>query len=127
MRVIKVEEFHALLKDQGVKREHLAFVCPMCGTVQSFADFYAVGVDKDEADRVVGFSCIGRWKERKPPPKKKGTQDGCDWTLGGLFRCHELEVETPDGERHPHFVPASREQAQEHMNRKEQNDREGAD
>lgn len=56
----------------------------------------ASGLEREEASQYIGFSCIGRFNNKRT---------GCDWTLGGLFRIHELEVITDDGERHMHFLP----------------------
>ena len=44
------------------------------------------------------------------PPKQ-----GCDWTLGGMFQLHKLEVVTEDGEHYPRFEPCTPEEAQSHM------------
>ena len=35
--IISLEEAQQRLKDQKVPQEHLAFKCPMCGTIQSDA------------------------------------------------------------------------------------------
>ena len=121
MQTQTLTEYHAALKAQGVPIEHVALKCPMCGTIQSAQDLIAAGAGKnlDEVERYLGFSCVGRWTHHKDPPRKKGTQCGCNWTLGGLFKCHELEVLTPDGERHPRFVVATPEEAQAHKAEKE--------
>ena len=115
MRTMSIEDFHAALRMQGVQREHLAFICPMCGTVQSAADLIAAGAgdDFDAVEKFLAFSCVGRWTNAEPPRSK---HDGkpCNWTLGGFFRTHKLEVVTEDGERHPRFEPATPEQAQNH-------------
>jgi len=50
VKIITVEEFHAALKGQGVPREHLAFKCPMCGTVQSAQYLIKAGAGKTFAD-----------------------------------------------------------------------------
>ena len=63
------------------------FICPICKTSQSTEDLINVGVEKKDIDGLIGFSCIGRFTHEK----------GCDWTLGGLFQCHTLEI--TDGER----------------------------
>ena len=36
-------------------------------------------------------------------------------TLGGLFKIHELEVVTPDGEHHPRFMPEREETTDEDL------------
>lgn len=100
MQTMTVEEFHAAIKAQGKERiEDVTFKCPHCGTLQSAQDLIDAGAGEsmDEVEKYLGFSCVGRFTESK----------GCDWTLGGLFQIHELEVITPDGERHPRFIPAS--------------------
>lgn len=109
-----VEEFHAECKAQGVK-SHMdtAMICPRCGTVQSARDLIAAGAgaDFDAVSKYLGFSCVGRFTGAGSPRK---TPDGkpCNWTLGGLFALHKLEVVTTDGKRHPRFELASPEQAQ---------------
>lgn len=66
------------------------FKCVQCGHIQKGRDFQGV---VDDPMNMAFFSCIGRWK--------KGV--GCDWTLGGLLRIHELEVEAEDGKHIPVF------------------------
>ena len=120
MKTITIEQFHDELRAQGVFRDHLAFVCPMCGTIQSATDLIKAGAGTafEEVEKYIGFSCVGRWTHRKSPPKEKGTQDGCNWTLGGLFRLHELEVIDQsngiDDIRRPIFAIASPAQARAH-------------
>lgn len=116
MRTITLEEFHAELKAQGVKsHEDVAFVCPMCGTVQSGKDFIAEGAGKnfDEVEKYVGFSCIGRFTGAGSP-RKRPDGSSCNWTLGGLFKLHTLEVVTPDEKHHARFELATPVQAQNH-------------
>ncbi len=100
-------------------REHLALVCPICGTVQSMASLIKAGAPADKVDGFFGFSCEGRFTRAGPWPaqsaqtqaaKQRRLVRGCDWTLGGLLRLHQLEVMTEDGVR-PCFVLATPEQA----------------
>jgi hypothetical protein len=116
MNVMTVEEFHAALKAQGVPRDALALRCPMCNTIQSAYDLIAAGAGKDfeAVEKYLGFSCVGRFTGARSPRRKP---DGhpCDWTLGGLFSAHRLEVITPDGKHHPRFEPATPSEAQAHM------------
>jgi len=115
MLKMTIPEFHAALKAQGVPRNDVAFKCVMCGKVQSMSDFIAVGRTPEEAERQIGFSCIGRWTGGKPAISKEATQEtGCDWTLGGLFSLHTMEVIDEDGKAHPRFQLASQEEAQAH-------------
>lgn len=112
MRKLTFDEFKAELSAQGVTREHFAVKCVQCGTVQSRQDFVDAGAAPtiEEAQRWWGFSCIGRFKGGV----------GCDWTLGGLFRIHTLEIDPSDGgEPFPCFEPASPEEAQAHADSKE--------
>jgi hypothetical protein len=77
----------------GPKGRDWKFKCVRCGNIQSGADFIAAGMTPEEAQSRAHFSCIGRWV--------KGV--GCDWTLGGLFTIHEVEVLTDDGDIVPVF------------------------
>lgn len=121
MKTQTLEEFHAGLKAQGVPIEHVALRCPMCGTIQSAQDLIAAGAGKnlDEVEKYLGYSCFGRWTHQKPPPNKKGTQQGCNWTLGGLLQCHDLTVITPDGQKHPRFDLCTPEEAQAYMHERD--------
>ena len=114
MQTMTLAEFLEALKLQGVPKEHLAFRCPMCKTVQSGFDLIAAGAGDqfDDVEKYLGFSCVGRWLECQPPPGVPGR--GCDWTLGGLLPCHKLEVQTPDGKRHPRFEICTPQDAQRH-------------
>lgn len=114
-RQISLEQFQAECLGQGVPWEHVALICPMCKTVQSATDLIrsGAGADLDAVQKFLGFSCVGRFTGQGPPTKaQKGR--GCNWTLGGLFAFHELEVITPDGTAHPRFELATPEQAQAH-------------
>jgi hypothetical protein len=121
---ITLEEAHARFKAQGVsENKHVAFVCPICGTVQSMASLVAAGVKPDDVETVVAFACEGRFTRAGPWPSSEDQSTkarerrkirGCDWTLGGLFRLHELEITFPDStEPRPSFVLATPEQAAE--------------
>lgn len=114
MTTMTVEEYHAALKLQGVPRDDLAMICPMCRTVQSARDLIAAGAGADFAtvEKYLGFSCVGRFTGADSPRSKLDGRP-CDWTLGGLFRLHKLEV-VADGEHHPRFELATPEEAQAH-------------
>lgn len=117
MITITLDEFLTKLRSQNVPREHLAFVCPICGSIQSAFDLIKAGAGKDyeEVEKYLAFSCVGRFTHKLPASKPYGTRYGCDWTLGGLFQFHDLEVITPDGKAHPRFRPVSATIAQAHM------------
>jgi hypothetical protein len=121
MQRLTIPEFHAMLKAQGVSsREHAALKCPICGTVQSFATLMAAGASCERAEKAIGFSCEGRLTNAGPWPSTndrsarafaRRSVRGCDWTLGGLFSVHELEVMDDLGKAHPRFVVASPDEA----------------
>jgi predicted RNA-binding Zn-ribbon protein involved in translation (DUF1610 family) len=115
METIDQAELHARMKAQFVERDDIAFVCPMCGTVQSMRTLRCAGVADDQLERYIGFSCVGRFTGKGSPPAKAADRDfqGCNWTLGGLLRLHELEVRLPGNDRpQATFAIASPEAAQ---------------
>lgn len=88
------EEFKA----EGEKRfgkdlREWRFVCPRCQTEQTMNDLLKL-MDKDEVVKFIAYSCIGRFE---------GSDKGCDWTLGGFFKIHEMMIIDKDGKEHPHF------------------------
>lgn len=112
METISLAEFRVRIKAQAVaSRIHAAFKCPMCKTAQSITSFTSVGVEAGTAENYIGFSCVGRVTGAKGPRKKPDGKP-CDWTLGGLFHFHELEVIDEKGKAHPHFEIATPEEAQ---------------
>ncbi|MDB6178968.1 hypothetical protein PAF17_15865 [Paracoccus sp. Z330] len=116
MKTLTIPEYHAELKAQGVEdRADLAMICPMCGTVQSARDLIAAGagLDFESVERFLGFSCFGRWT-KAGAPRKEPDGKPCNWTLGGLFSLHKLEVVDESGTKHPRFELATPEQAQGH-------------
>jgi len=100
-RQMPEHEYMAKLEAQGVPVQHYAFRCPRCGHIQSFSSL-ARHMSQEQAQSVAYYCCEGRF-----------TKDcGCDWTLGGLFRIHTLEViREEDGEEIPSFELASAEEA----------------
>ena len=117
MKVLTVEEFHSALRAQGVPRQHVAFKCPICGTVQSMHSLIRAGAGKNEDDveRFIGFSCVGRWNGAGPHKQGSAAGRGCDWTLGGLLRLHVFEVVTAEGKRQPTFEVANPDEAKQLM------------
>lgn len=118
MRRLTIPEFHAELKAQGVEaREDCAFVCPMCKTVQSMRDFVAAGRTPEQAELLIGFSCVGRVRPKPRSAFAADPGEGRDWTLGGLLKLHHSEVIDERGKVHPTFEPATPAQAQTHAAR----------
>lgn len=97
-RVLTADEFRSKAKEMGGGRKAV-FVCPNCKTPTTYNDYIDAGLEHDDAVNVLGFSCIGRFQKDK----------GCNWTLGGLFQIHELEIlDEDDGVTlYPHFEFAS--------------------
>lgn len=73
------------------------FRCVKCNGTQSVMECMEAGMAPEQAF----FSCIGRYK----------AGIGCDWTLGGLFRIHTLEVIDDEGVAHAVFEFADSEAA----------------
>lgn len=116
MQTMTIPQFHNLIKSQGVARDDVAFICPVCATVQSARDLIAAGAGTsfDEVGKYLGFSCIGRFTDAGPHKSGASPGRGCNWTLGGLLHVHTLEVIDHNGKRQPHFHVATPEQAQSH-------------
>lgn len=122
MRKISIEEFRAELAAQGVSgREHGAFKCVACGTVQSMALLAAKGVPEGKLESQIGFSCVGRWMHRTPIPTtdkwggpRTDGKIGCDWTLGGLLGSmgNGVIVTDEQGREHQCFDLATPAEAQ---------------
>lgn len=115
MRTVTLAEFHDELHSQGVKRiEDVAFRCPRCRTVQSGQSIINASGGKltwKEAERRTGFACVGRVSGAGPHKNGSLPGNGCDWSLGGLFKLHTLEV-IEDGRLRPCFELASPAEAQ---------------
>lgn len=115
VRVVQLADFHAEMQAQGVAREDVAFRCVMCGTAQSIRSFVAAGAKAEGVERYVGFSCEGRFRGAKAATRDHKPADpnvrGCDWSLGGLFTLHKLEVDIGEGKRQPAFELATPEEA----------------
>lgn len=118
------EELHNMVLAQGVPMEHMAFKCPRCNTVQSPTSLIKAGAGKDFAavSRYIGFICVGRFIDPKKQEKYKHTGAGCDWSLGGLFKIHKLEV-VEDGKSFPYFEVATPEEAKALMKAHEVDER----
>jgi hypothetical protein len=111
MKKLSIEQFQQEIKSQGMSnRLDVAFKCPMCKTIQSMRSFTAAGVDEYTAELMIGFSCVGRFTGA-PGPRKEPDGQPCNWTLGGLFKTHEMEVVDSNGKVHLYFDLATPEQA----------------
>lgn len=121
---ITVEEFHKRIHAQGASScENVALKCVICGCVQSIASLRRAdpALTNAAAEALVSFSCEGRltgagpWstKATKAGAERRKVR-GCDWTLGGLFTIHKLEVLMPGNDKPvPTFEIATAEEAAE--------------
>lgn len=112
MKTITIDEFQSACIEQASSNLQLVFKCPMCGCLQMGQDFIDAGAatSSEQAMGYVGFSCLGR-HTGCGAPRKKPDGKRCNWSLGGLFQLHKLEVVTPDGQSHPHFELATKAEA----------------
>lgn len=109
MRTVTQEEYVAeARRNWGDDARKWKFECPVCKTAQSAEDFFAAGFKPGtgEVNKYLGFSCIGRFTNAGPHKAGTPPGKGCDWTLGGFFQLHELEVILPDGKKSPAFAVA---------------------
>lgn len=122
MKTITHAELIATLRAQGVPSEHMAVKCCMCGTVQSPTSLIRAGAGEtlEDVNPKIGFSCVGRWQGGPGPTEAKEKGVACNWTLGGLFKTHKLEILTENGDAVPFFDPATPDEAQELMRRHEE-------
>ncbi len=91
MRKITFNEWIARGEElYGADRTQWEFRCVACGNVQSIQSVIKrnQSLSFDDIQDWIFFACECRYT--------KGV--GCDWSLCGLFRIHQLEVITPDGE-----------------------------
>lgn len=114
MKKITAAEFHAEMKAQGAQdRQDIAFKCVACGTVQSIRSLVNAGLTAEQAESRIGFACEGRQRGAKGAVDRAPADPeirGCNWSLGGLFHIHKVEVTTPDGKVHPTFELATSEE-----------------
>ena len=112
MKTMTIDDLHMACIEQANETLQVVFKCPMCGCLQTGQDFIDAGAatNSDQAMGYAGFSCLGRFTKAEGPRKKP---DGkrCNWTLGGLFQMHKLEVVTQDGQSPPHFELATKAEA----------------
>lgn len=115
MQTMTLDDFQAACMERFPSSLQTAVKCPMCGTIQTAQDFIDAGQGHsfDDVQGKLGYSCIGRYTGAGSPRKNPDGKP-CNWTLGGLFRFHKLEVVTPDGKSHPHFELATKAEAEAH-------------
>jgi hypothetical protein len=111
MKIVTHKAWLDELQAQGVPRKHVATKCPICGTVQSMASLERAGATEADAMASFGFSCVGRFTNAGPHKRGDPPGKGCDWSLGGLLRLHEVEVVLEGGAISPAFEVASPDEA----------------
>ena len=88
MRTLTHDEWHARGRElYGDDPRKWRFRCVACGNIQSHESVTERNPRIGDTSRWIYYACEGRHTDGV----------GCDWTLGGLFKVHKLEVR--DGER----------------------------
>ena len=69
----------------GKDSKEWKFVCPSCGHKQSVKSVVQnnPSLNPEDVENWIHYNCEGRINEG----------EGCNWTLGGLFKIHELEID----------------------------------
>lgn len=105
---------HALWLEEGRARfgpdpDRWAFVCPVCGHIQTIAQLRAAGAPEG----TWAFSCIGRSLPKATEAFTRGKPGPCTYAGGGLFRLNPVEVEIEAGEIRQTFewAPATSDEA----------------
>lgn len=86
----------------GKDKKEWKFKCPSCGFVQTFNDFIKEGSSKEGAQRMIGFSCIGRVMKEKREFLSKKKKGPCNYAGGGLFRINPVTI-TNNGKEQSYF------------------------
>jgi hypothetical protein len=104
-----VEQFKISYEDwekEGIKRygedkKEWRFKYPNCSFVQTFNNFLKQGATKEDAQGMIGFSCIGRIMQNC-----KGELGNkiapCNYAGGGLFRFNPIII-TENGKEQGYF------------------------
>lgn len=115
METITLQEFQDRCRAQGVPREHMAFICPRCGTVQSMASLRSVGCPPENLEKAIGHTCEGVYCGvagfRPFRTLRETPLRGCDFYLGPRHSQPDLVV-TYRNHSYGHFQVASPEEAQ---------------
>lgn len=106
METIDYEEFITRCKNQNEDILKVVFVCPKCETPQTGNDLIEVGAGNnlEDIEGYLGYSCLGRFDDSK----------GCNWSLGGLFKIHELEINIDEKTKREIFRFASNEEVKDY-------------
>lgn len=84
------------------------FVCPSCGHVQTRQNFLDLGMPPGQVDRMLAFSCIGRWevvhRDQVVTFGEHSLGYGCNYAGGGLFRIAPIIVVLPEGDERQTFA-----------------------
>jgi len=110
IKTMKVDDYFLIAENRfGRDPRKWKFVCPMCNKVQSVQDFLNLKerMDEDTIRGHIGFSCIGTFNGRGTEilfnDNNEKSKHGCNYTLGGLFQIHTIEIKDNDGKTHPRF------------------------
>lgn len=86
MEIINYEDWIKKAKElYGEDPDNWKFKCPICGHIQSIKSVLEHGpsLERQKVQDWIHYNCEGRINEGY----------GCDWTLGGFFHVHKVEVE----------------------------------
>lgn len=115
-RRLTLAQFDAEKAGQDMPAEHVATMCPACGTVQSVASLLLAGsIGRNAARLSVGYACEGLLRGAGPAVAGRPAIDGargCNFMLDFSSRRQRLEVWTAHGQWTPHFELASPADAQ---------------
>lgn len=89
------------IKRYGKDKRAWKFKCPSCGFIQTFNDFLKY-INKDKAQGLIGFSCIGRVTEDSKGEYLKNKKQPCNYAGGGLFRLNPIII-TKEGTEQTYF------------------------
>lgn len=112
--IYETEEWMQLMNSQLVPREHVSYICPECGKIQSAQNLYDTGEFQtiDDALIKIGYSCIGLHKRKIDPKTGLRMGLGCDFTFDDDKKLKKILVQDSNGNMHPRFQLATPEQAQ---------------
>lgn len=92
MRRISLEDWQKEGRKLFGDPKQWTWVCPSCGHRQSFQDFLDLGMEPEMVQKLVSFSCIGRWRPSCVELGERDQGHGCNYAGGGLFLLSPVRV-----------------------------------
>jgi hypothetical protein len=96
---LSVAKWHELARARyGDDPTFWRFKCPACGHTQTLNDFLLLGMDVKQAQKYLGFSCIGRWRATLDNENvvEFGEMDlgsGCEYSGGSAWNISPWDIE----------------------------------